>query len=292
LNASNDEIAAAHFLLATAYYMENKSSNMRQEIDRTLQLSPDHLFANLFKTRLNLIEGDLKAFSNRLSKLEKLYPDNEDVKFLLAKQAALDHKYPRAISILTELSKNVQHRNITMELAKNYWQSGDKDNSISELKGWLRNHPDDTPVEMLLAQFYINNKSNDKAMALYQKIIEKQPENVVILNNLAWLYLEKNPAKGMEYAASALKLMPDNALIEDTMASLALKNGDRDKALEFSAAAAAKLPDNVDVQLNYSRALVANGSQEKARRILQKLLKKSKDIDQKRLISKELDSIK
>jgi cellulose synthase operon protein C len=143
-----------------------------------------------------------------------------------------------------------------------------------------------------LAQFYINKKSNDKAMALYQKIIEKQPENVVILNNLAWLYLEKNPAKGMEYAASALKLMPDNALIEDTMASLALKNGDRDKALEFSAAAAAKLPDNVDVQLNYSRALVANGSQEKARRILQKLLKKSKDIDQKRLISKELDSIK
>lgn len=68
----------------------------------------------------------------------------------------------------------------------------------------------------------------DDLTAAFEAILEKQPENVTVMNNLAYLLLDSNqqPQRALRYATEAVQRAPDNATFQDTYA-LALYRNDR-----------------------------------------------------------------
>jgi predicted Zn-dependent protease len=83
-------------------------------------------------------------------------------------------------------------------------------------------------------------KTNDKdylnkTIQEYESILQKQPTNISILNNIAYLLIESggNARKALEYAERAYKALPANPGVLDTYGYVLLKNEKAQEADEI-----------------------------------------------------------
>jgi len=88
--------------------------------------------------------------------------------------------------------------------------------------------------------YAVYNKTMDKtylkeAIKEYESILQKQPTNISILNNLAYLFAETDMdvAKALEYAERAYKAMPNSPEVLDTYGYVLLKNDKAQQADEI-----------------------------------------------------------
>ncbi|MBN1804098.1 MAG: tetratricopeptide repeat protein [Sedimentisphaerales bacterium] len=84
------------------------------------------------------------------------------------------------------------------------------------------------------------DKSSDKkyllaVIALYKSLLNKMPNNTIILNDLAYFLAENNEklSEALQYAKRALDEQPNNPGCLDTYAYILHKNGENSQALEF-----------------------------------------------------------
>jgi Flp pilus assembly protein TadD len=59
----------------------------------------------------------------------------------------------------------------------------------------------------------------------YRILLEAQPENPTVLNNMAWVAGQLKDPKAVEYAEKANKLAPDQPALLDTLAVLLVGQG-------------------------------------------------------------------
>lgn len=90
---------------------------------------------------------------------------------------------------------------------------------------------DDTPglsqrLPMELAAYYIKADRLDDARETYLKLIAIYPNLTQALNNLAYLLVDEDPARAVEYAGRAATLAPADAMVLDTLGWAYFKNGD------------------------------------------------------------------
>jgi Zn-dependent protease with chaperone function len=117
------------------------------------------------------------------------------------------------------------------------------------LKKELASKPGDTRILMALAMLYQDGKRLPQAKEAYERILQKQPNHFLALNNLAWLLATSKepdlfqPAKALDLARRAAALRPE-AMILDTLAEAYLVNGHPDIALKISRGILAKNPSN------------------------------------------------
>ncbi|MDD5134582.1 MAG: tetratricopeptide repeat protein, partial [Phycisphaerae bacterium] len=75
----------------------------------------------------------------------------------------------------------------------------------------------------------------DKTIQEYESILQKQPTNISVLNNVAYMLVEsgENAGRALEYAQKAYDAMPGNANVLDTYGYVLLKNENAQKADEI-----------------------------------------------------------
>ena len=292
LVSSNPEIAAAHFLLARSYSADNNAAKVRTSLQKTLDLQPNQLAANIIMAKLDLLEGKVDAFTSRVALLDKAFPDNEQVLFLKAKIESGDNNFGGAIDTLSSLMAKTPNTEIIVDLSKNQWRSGDKQAAISSLQLWTEEHKDDSQALMLLAQFYMAENRLGEAKMTYEALNIIAGDDAIVLNNLAWLLGDTNPEQGIKYAKKALSLNSNNPFTQDTIAMLYMKSKQYDKALAYATNAAMELPKNAEVQFNYASVLAANNQKTKAKEWLNNMLKKAPTDSAKQKIKVQLEKLK
>jgi putative PEP-CTERM system TPR-repeat lipoprotein len=104
----------------------------------------------------------------------------------------------------------------------------------------------------------------------YQEALQKDPNNVLALNNLANLQVGKDKRKALELAVRAFKVEPGNPAIMDTLGQALLENGHPQEAVKILERAAAMVPDNGTVLYHYALASKAAGNKDAAATALQK----------------------
>mgnify|MGYP006101396659 FL=1 len=280
--------SVGHFLMAQVYARQQKAEKMRESLETTVGLSPDHLSAHLILTRLDFAEGNSDRVEKRVKFLDNQFPGNKDVAIFKAKRDSSEKNYSSAISTLSELMEAAPNSEVIMNLASTQWQSGDRQGAISSLNLWMQEHTSDYRIMLMLANFYLLDNRFDEATATYEQLEKQLPENPTVLNNLAWSMKDTNTKKGLEYAQKANKIDPKNPYILDTLAMLHLIDGDNTKALEISLEAAEKAPNVFDIQINYAEVLAANENHQKATVILQTLLEKNISDGQKKIVEAQL----
>ncbi|MHC4075103.1 MAG: tetratricopeptide repeat protein [Planctomycetota bacterium] len=95
---------------------------------------------------------------------------------------------------------------------------------------------------MVLQSAYHKTSDNnylDSAIALYESLLEKMPNNSSVLNNLAYILAEADVKlqKSLEYARRAHKARPNNASFLDTYSYALYKNGQYQQAAKYLLAA-------------------------------------------------------
>ena len=97
-------------------------------------------------------------------------------------------------------------------------------------------------------------------------------KNIMLLNNLAYLYSKKGDERALKLAKEAYQLSPESAGVLDTYGWILLQNNNNEQALSLLTKAARMLPNNAEVQYHYAAALHRTGNKDKARQIINQII--------------------
>jgi cellulose synthase operon protein C len=140
---------------------------------------------------------------------------------------------------------------------------------------WVQDHPKDIVVRNYLAERALKKGDYKTAAKQYQTVVAAQPDNAMLLNNLAWVSGELNDPKAVSYAEKAYTLAPANPSILDTLGTLLVKQGDVTQGLEKLRKAAELAPSQGDIRLHLAKALIKAGDKVSARKELDALAQAS-----------------
>jgi Tfp pilus assembly protein PilF len=116
-------------------------------------------------------------------------------------------------------------------------------------------------------------RRHESAEARYRSALQRNPDNPLLLNNLAWVSNELKRPMALEYAERAHELAPDNPAIMDTLGAILAQAGQVERGLELLGRAAAAAPEAQQIRLNFAKALLKNDRKAAARKELEQLAK-------------------
>ena len=141
---------------------------------------------------------------------------------------------------------------------------------------WLKDHPKDMQFQLYLAEAANAQKNYARASKYYRALVDAQPENPAMLNNLAWTLSQNKDPKAIDYAEKAYRLAPDQPALMDTLGVLLVdrgNSGDSERGLGLLRKAVEATPQAAVIRLNLARALVKVGNKEEAKKELEVLAK-------------------
>ena len=120
--------------------------------------------------------------------------------------------------------------------------------ALEALQAAAETHNNHVTILMAQADLQMNQQQNQPAIDLYEQVVTAQPNNVVALNNLAWLLREQNNSRAIELASRASQLAPDAPDILDTHGWVLHLGGDHEQAKVIIEKALALAPENAEIQ--------------------------------------------
>jgi len=266
-------------MLSETYLRLNQLPDARRQLEIVLRKQPYYLPALILMTNLELQSGKNTQALAHAEIIQKIKPDLY-LGFELAGDASMMMKdYLTAKDNYRKALQSKSSAELSIKLSEASTRSGQFEAATKPLLAWLDNHPDDARVLQFLGTSHQNMKQNKKAIKIYEKVLKIQPDNIVTLNNLAWLYSLTNNPKALELAEKAQKQRPDDAGIQDTYGWILVQQGQSDKGRRILEQVMKALPDSPEVQYHYAIALLKSGEKIKAHQLLAKLLKSGKSFE-------------
>lgn len=267
--------ARAHERLAQAYAAAGQLDHSREELEKVLELQPDNVPAQIMIARLLRLENKIEEAAQRLEKVKQTHANDPRVLTEQGWLAVHQNRYQEAVETFEKVVQLAPNSALTVALATAQWRAGDQDGSIETFKAWLAQHPGDLPVRLQLANTYLLLDQQEEAQSAYAQVLKEAPNNVVALNNLAWLLQEDYPEKAIKFARQALELAPEAPPVMDTLGVLLVKRGQTTEALKHLKKAYKKAPANPDIGYHLAQAWVQKGNNNNARQILTQILQNS-----------------
>ncbi len=129
---------------------------------------------------------------------------------------------------------------------------------------WLKQHPDDTPFVVQLADVALSLGDLPQAEVHYRAVMERLPNNALAMNNLAYTLIKQNKPGGLALAEQAAKLAPKEAAVLDTLATGYAAENQLAKAIEWQNKAVELDPEAGAPRLALARLYVQASDREKA----------------------------
>ncbi len=129
---------------------------------------------------------------------------------------------------------------------------------------WLLAHPNDIAFARYAAQYAMQRGDYGVAVRYYKDMLHRQPNDVVAINNLASALAQTNDPKAIDYAEQAYRLAPRQPAVMDTLAMLAAKKGDTQRALGLLQEAYKLAPNVPIIRFNLAKVLIQAGKRSEA----------------------------
>ncbi|XPF93399.1 XrtA/PEP-CTERM system TPR-repeat protein PrsT [Colwellia sp. RE-S-Sl-9] len=257
-------------MLADYYSRSNNIDKALNLLDKALRgQHTDNKMLQMGKMQLLLDNKNIKEAKRYYSELKKEGIKPEITHGIEGKIAFLEQDYAKASLLLSKFYTSFPLSKNAILLANAYQGNKEKNKAVSLLENYLQKNASDNNVRAVLASIYISDSPN-KAIAAYKQILAQHPNNVLVLNNVAWLTMEQgNFEEALAYSEEAYKLAPEFVNVIDTQAMILLKMDKKSEALSLLVKAyeLSEGKDN-DVTLNYIEVLIANKRLKKAEQII------------------------
>lgn len=159
-------------------------------------------------------------------------------------------------------------------------RAGQADAASKLLADWMTSHPDDLFIMQQLSDLDIAAHRYDAAASHLEAIIAKQPHNAIALNNLAWLYQQKNDPRAESTAHQAYILSP-NGQTADTLGWILIASGKTGEAVPLLREAASQASNDPRVLYHFAVALKDSGQRDQAIKLLNALVESKADFGEK-----------
>jgi tetratricopeptide (TPR) repeat protein len=209
--------------------------------------------------QLQLRLGQNAAALERARALQARYDKDEGALITLAAAQIANNDLSAAKGSYEALWKNHPSAGVALALSQLKLRTGDND-ATALLEEWVGKHPKDPGVRMTLAQVLQDQGQLDKAITQYEQILAQQPQDVIALNNLAWVYYLKKDARALSTAKQAYDRATANPLVADTYAWILAESGNREAALPILRNAARLAPGRAAVRYHLAAVLARSTS--------------------------------
>ena len=278
LQLQSPDSGTPNLLLAGLHAKRGDSSAMEQALIAGAKIDPA---SALLPSALNNGLAMYKDPARKLALLDRLIEaTNADPRLTVAKADLLveQRQYGPAAELMWEM-RGLYPRNAgVMRKLVGVLRAGQADERAQQvLQAWIARNPGDLVAAVMLAQIQAELGNADEARELLEGLAASEPalrSNPLILNNLAWLLRDSDPAQARAYAERALLGDPSSAAIMDTLGSLLVESGDLDRALTLLEAAHRAEPRDATIGFHYAFALANAGRKVEARVLLLDLVDK------------------
>ncbi|MFT4615417.1 MAG: putative PEP-CTERM system TPR-repeat lipoprotein, partial [Bacteroidia bacterium] len=212
-------------MLAMAASALGKDEEAAAALAKALELNPGNLTLLLASAREREMAGDIDGMAPYVEKLAELSPEAAEVQRLRAVMAAYASDVGGALALSQKAHQDSPSTATALQLAELQRQSGKPDRARQTLTGWLDNNPEDVPAMLSLSDQLYAGGDEAAAEQQYVKALTIDPDNVLALNNLAWMLREKKPARALKYIRRASELMPEEPMVLDSRAVIEHLNG-------------------------------------------------------------------
>jgi putative PEP-CTERM system TPR-repeat lipoprotein len=244
-----------------------------KNLRKALEIKPDLLEA---QRGLILLALDSKKPQDALAlarDIQKQRPKEATGFVLEGDINASSKQWPEAIAAYRNGLKQAPASELAIKLHTALLASGNMAEAEKLAATWTKEHLKDIAFRMHLGDIATARKDYPAATQHYRNALEIQPNNALVLNNLAWVSGEMKSPKAMEYAEKANQLAPNQPPFMDTMAMLLVSKGETAKAVELLRKALEISPQATAIQLNLAKVLIGAGRKDEARKELDALAK-------------------
>jgi putative PEP-CTERM system TPR-repeat lipoprotein len=130
---------------------------------------------------------------------------------------------------------------------------------------WRKKQPDDMAFVQSLGDQAMSAGQYAAAETAYRQVVEKLPDSVLALNNLAYALATQKKPGGVQLAEKASQLAPRSAAVMDTLATALAAEQQWPRAIEVQKKAIEVAPEATDYRLGLARLLLQSGDKAGAR---------------------------
>ena len=284
---------AAYIRLASVQAAIKDYTSAFDNINKALAIDSENFNALVALAKIESIRGNLNNTIKIGSKLEK---DNQKLSIGLVIQGDAYtqlNDYKTAVLKFEQAYKKQPSAAIALSYSKALFASGNQKGSLKPLEDWLGKNPGNSKMQLILGTAYQSVGLMDEAITMLEGLLQSEPENAFVLNNLSWAYYEANDARALQYAEKAHRLRPEIAAITDTLGWLLVQEGSVKKGAKILEKAVEQSKGEVpEIQYHYAAALHKLGQVNKARDLLQEVLGSEVQFSAKENARVLLDKIK
>ena len=244
--------------LAQLYAEKGDSARGREVIQAGLKRFPGSTLIRLELARIDLNDGDLDSASN-ISDEVLAVDSSQPLAYLVAGEVAIRRgnltRARRSFETAARLGVGLP-ATVGLFRTAELRQPG---SGVGLLEAALQDGEESPAIRVLLAQAYSQNGQNDSAIVMYKAVLEREPDNVVVLNNLAWMLHQDGVSEALSYAERAAELAPKAAPILDTYGTILIGASRAAEAVSVLKQATILAPENTEFGYHYAQALAASG---------------------------------
>lgn len=260
-------------LVAEAQLAARDKRGAAQTLRKALELQPDFLEA---QRRIVMLEVETDRTSEAVAmarEVQKQRP-KEPIGYILEGDA---HSYRKswgeAATAYRAGLNQVDSADLAIKLYVVLNFEGKAREAEQFAASWTKDHPKDSTFRLYLSDAAIAKRDYARAAREYRAVLDIQPNNAMVLNNLAWVSGQLKDPKALEYAEKADKLAPNQPSILDTLGTLLVEKGNTQRGLELLQAAAKLAPTSPSIRLDLAKALIQAGQKDAAKKELEELVK-------------------
>jgi putative PEP-CTERM system TPR-repeat lipoprotein len=263
--------ADAHRAYAQAQLRANDIAGARDSLQKALALAPDSVPSLAGLAEVDIRQGRHEAALATARKIQQDHPA-QAAGYLLEGDVLMAGQQRAAAIAAYETA---------LEPAR-----GD-----ALVRGWLQEHRQDIAARVALAQDLEQRGDPVQASWEFERALQYQPDNVLILIQLARLKGRAGEPQALDHARRAHELLPDDPQVQGTYGWLLAKHRDPQQGLELLEAAIEKAPDNPEIRYHLAATLAPTGDRYRARKELEILLGMNQDVIETGVIRRAMDDL-
>lgn len=265
--------AVAQMRMAELFVASGARDQALAALRRALELTPESAEAQLAMAEALLKADDVATTQRYLERLRR-QPASLPTAYLV--EALLHSRRNDQDAALAVLRSGISNTR-SPQLAGKYYshllrldRQAEADRFAAQ---WMKDQPSDAAFEYLVAISDIVKRDTRKAEERLRRVVRAFPDNVLALNNLAYVIARNGGKDALPFARRAVDLSPDNPELLDTLATALSLDGQHAAALDAQRVAVELAPEAQALRLRLASLAIKAGKKELAREELDKLAK-------------------
>jgi putative PEP-CTERM system TPR-repeat lipoprotein len=264
---------AAQVEVARLQVAAGNDSGANYSLEKALNTQPEFPPALLLRAEIEIRQHEFAKAEQRINQIAKI-SGSAAIALRLQGDLAMERgQHATALAAYGNALKKADSPDMAMRLYLAHVATGDLANGAAFLQKWQSSRPDDVVILRTVGDAELQLGHLAAARIAYEKILKLQPDDGLVLNNLAQVAFAQNDKAASGFAERAYSLRPNDPVVIDTLGWLLFRQGQIDRGLALLRDARLRNPTDPEIRYHLASALAKSGRRGEARDELGQALK-------------------